>query len=56
MRSRVEATMRGFLVRLWNNDRPADDGDRLGDFDPYLVELVRQRARLWARKTAAKLS
>jgi hypothetical protein len=45
--------MRGFLRWMGSDSRPAADDHRLGDFDPYLVELVRRRALLWARAAEA---
>lgn len=46
--------MRGLLHWLGSGSRPAAEEYRVGDFDPYVVELVRRRASLWARAAEAK--
>jgi hypothetical protein len=46
--------MRGFLHWLGSGSRPAAEDNRPGDFDPYVVELVRRKASLWARAADAK--
>jgi hypothetical protein len=48
--------MAGLFDWLRKGRRPAVDDNGLGDFDPYVVHLVRERALLGARAAAPRLN